>query len=52
MVILQLPSVVTKGSKAKASIAKEDGIICGLPVFVSIYHISEVEFISLVTEFR
>ena len=27
-------SVITSGSKAKASlIAKEDGIICGLPIF-------------------
>ena len=45
-------SVVTKGSKAKASlIAKEDGIICGLPVFERVFTIlGEVEFISLVTE--
>ena len=45
-------SVVTKGSKAKASlIAKEDGIICGLPVFERVFTIlGEVQFISLVTE--
>ncbi|WP_294134870.1 carboxylating nicotinate-nucleotide diphosphorylase [uncultured Clostridium sp.] len=45
-------SVVTKGSKAKASlIAKEDGIICGLPVFERVFTIlGEVQFTSLVTE--
>ena len=45
-------SVITKGSKAKASlIAKEDGIICGLPVFERVFTIlGEVQFISLVTE--
>ena len=45
-------SVITKGSKAKASlIAKEDGIICGLPVFERVFTIlGEVEFISLISE--
>lgn len=45
-------SIVTKGSKAKASlIAKEDGIICGLPVFERVFTIlGEVKFISLIEE--
>ena len=45
-------SLVTKGSNAKASlIAKEDGIICGLPVFKRVFTIlGQVEFISLFEE--
>lgn len=45
-------SIVTKGSKAKASlIAKEDGIICGLPVFERVFTIlGGVEFVSLIEE--
>ena len=45
-------SIVTKGSKAKASlIAKEDGIICGLPVFERVFTIlGEVTFTSSVLE--
>lgn len=45
-------SLVTKGSNAKASlIAKEDGIICGLPIFKRVFTIlGQVEFISLFEE--
>ena len=45
-------SIVTKGSKAKASlIAKEDGIICGLPIFERVFAIlGEVTFTSSVSE--
>ncbi len=45
-------SLFTKGSNAKASlIAKEDGIICGLPVFKRVFTIlGQVEFISLFEE--
>lgn len=45
-------SVVTKGSKAKASlIAKENGIICGLPVFERVFTIlGEVKFYSFIQE--
>lgn len=45
-------SIVAKGSKAKASlIAKEDGIICGLPVFERVFTIlGEVEFAPLIEE--
>ncbi|WP_370830750.1 carboxylating nicotinate-nucleotide diphosphorylase [Clostridium sp.] len=45
-------SIVTKGSKAKASlITKEDGIICGLPVFERVFTIlGGVEFVSLIEE--
>ena len=45
-------SIVAKDSKAKASlIAKEDGIICGLPVFERVFTLlGEVEFVSLIEE--
>ena len=45
-------SIVTNGSKAKASlIAKEDGIICGLPVFERVFTIlGDVTFKSLINE--
>lgn len=45
-------SVVTKGSLAKASlIAKEDGIICGLPIFERVFTIlGEVKFTSFINE--
>ena len=45
-------SIVNKASKAKASlIAKEDGIICGLPVFERVFTIlGGVEFVSLIEE--
>lgn len=45
-------SVVTKGSLAKASlIAKEDGIICGLPIFERVFTIlGKVEFVSFCEE--
>lgn len=45
-------SVVTNGSTAKASlIAKEDGIICGLPVFERVFTIlGEVTFNSFIKE--
>ena len=45
-------SIVTKGSKAKASlIAKEDGIICGLPVFERVFTIlGDVTFKSFINE--
>lgn len=45
-------SIVTNGSKAKASlIAKEDGIICGLPVFERVFTIlGDVTFKSFINE--
>lgn len=45
-------SVVSKGSKAKASlIAKEDGIICGLPVFERVFTLlGEVKFTAFIDE--
>lgn len=45
-------SIVTSGSKAKASlIAKEDGIICGLPVFERVFTIlGDVTFKSFINE--
>lgn len=45
-------SIVTKGSKAKASlIAKEDGIICGLPVFERVFTIlGDVLFTAFINE--
>lgn len=45
-------SVISKGSNAKAYlIAKEDGIICGLPVFERVFTIlGEVEFNSFIQE--
>lgn len=45
-------SIVTNGSKAKASlIAKEDGIICGLPVFERVFNIlGDVTFKSFINE--
>ena len=45
-------SVVSNGSKAKASlIAKEDGIICGLPVFSRVFSIlGQVTFTSFIDE--
>lgn len=44
--------VVTNGSLAKASlIAKEDGIICGLPIFERVFTIlGKIEFISFFEE--
>ena len=43
-------SIITNGSKAKASlIAKEDGIICGLPVFERVFTIlGDVTFKSFI----
>ena len=45
-------SIVTNGSKVKASlIAKEDGIICGLPVFERVFTIlGDVTFKSFINE--
>ena len=45
-------SVITSGSKAKASlIAKEDGIICGLPIFQRVFNLlGEVEFTAFINE--
>ena len=45
-------SIVTNGSKAKTSlIAKEDGIICGLPVFERVFTIlGDVTFKSFINE--
>ena len=45
-------AIVTNGSKAKASlIAKEDGIICGLPVFERVFTIlGDVTFKSFINE--
>ena len=45
-------SIVTNGSKAKASlIVKEDGIICGLPVFERVFTIlGDVTFKSFINE--
>lgn len=45
-------SIVTNGSKGKASlIAKEDGIICGLPVFERVFTIlGDVTFKSFINE--
>ena len=45
-------SIITNGSKAKASlIAKEDGIICGLPVFERVFTIlGDVTFKSFINE--
>ena len=45
-------SVITSGSKAKASlIAKEDGIICGLPIFERVFNLlGEVEFTAFINE--
>lgn len=45
-------SIVTNGSKAKASlITKEDGIICGLPVFERVFTIlGDVTFKSFINE--
>ena len=45
-------AIVTNGSKAKASlIAKEDGIICGLPVFERVFTIlGDVTFKSIINE--
>lgn len=45
-------SIVTNGSKAKVSlIAKEDGIICGLPVFERVFTIlGDVTFKSFINE--
>lgn len=45
-------AIVTNGSKAKASlIAKEDGIICGLPVFERVFtSLGDVTFKSFINE--
>ena len=45
-------SVITSGSKAKASlIAKEDGIICGLPIFQRVFNLlGEIEFTAFINE--
>lgn len=45
-------SIVTRDSKAKVSlIAKEDGIICGLPIFERVFSIlGDVDFIPLISE--
>ena len=49
---LTASAIVTNGSKAKASlIAKEDGIICGLPVFERVFTIlGDVTFKSFINE--